>query len=225
MIEASALSLTYPDGTVALREVNLSIPHGSLVYIVGASGSGKTSLLKLLMGMELPTSGVLKVDGFPMGHLTREARQKLRQRIGPIFQGFRLIPGKTSVENVLMGLRFLGLSHRAMVNAAQEALDAVGLSEKAQTDVSNLSFGQAQRVAIARAVARGPRLILADEPTGNLDHDNARKILSMLEAFRSHDTTVIITTHATHLIDPHLDAIVVTVDSGSIRIDRQGVNA
>lgn len=223
MIECNALSLTYPDGTEALNDVNLQIPHGTLVYIVGASGSGKTSLLKLLMGMETPSSGILKVDGFPMGHLTREGKQQLRQRIGPIFQGFRLIPGKTALENVLIGLRFLDLSHKAMLGAAQEALDAVGLADKMQADVSKLSFGQAQRVAIARAVARGPRLILADEPTGNLDHDNARKILSLLEAFHSKDTTVIITTHATHLIAPDLGATILTVDGGRVTMGSEVV--
>ncbi len=221
MIDATDVSLRYQDKTLALSEVNLEIKEGELVYITGPSGSGKTSLLKLFLGMEYPTSGTLTVLGQQMKRKESRKIRKLRRRIGPVFQEFKLIEGRTALENVMTGMRFLGILPRRMRLEASAALDRVGLGHKKLSPVENLSWGEAQRVAIARAVARKPKLILADEPTGNLDHENALHILELLRSFKDTDTTVIITTHATHLIEEELDATFIHVESGKITVERR----
>lgn len=222
MIELSNVSLRYKDGTLALKDIDLLIRQGDLVYITGPSGSGKTSLLKLLMGMEYPTEGTLKVMNVTMKESNRNKIRKFRRHIGPVFQEFKLIEGRTALENVMMGMRFLNYPNKQIRKISKETLEKVGLGEKMHSNVENLSWGEAQRVAIARAVARKPSLILADEPTGNLDHKNALQILKMLNSFRNDDTTVIITTHATHLIEELGNAIFISVDRGEITIERRG---
>lgn len=222
MIEAKGVSLVYQDGTEALKNVNLKIEPGELVYITGSSGSGKTSLLKLLMGMEYPSTGSLSVLGEAMKRGRGSRIHKLRRKIGPIFQEFKLIEGRTALENVMMGMRFLGISPKKMKVEAVNALIKVGLEHKIRTKVDHLSWGEAQRVAIARAVARKPVLLLADEPTGNLDHDNALNILHILDSFRDSNTAVVITTHATHLIESQEGATYIRVNKGEISIERRG---
>ena len=201
-IAAHGLSLRYPDGTVALMPADLQIPVGSLTFLTGASGSGKTSLLRLFMGMVQPTEGTLHVLGRDMGRVGHAEVRRLRQSVGPVFQAFRLIPGRTALENVMSGSRFLPSCSGQLRQEALDVLARVGLSDKTRTPVERLSWGERQRVAIARAVARKPALILADEPTGNLDQENALNILHLLASFRDRQTTVVITTHATHLIAP-----------------------
>lgn len=222
MIEAKGVTLKYRDGTLALKDINLDIKPGELLFITGPSGSGKTSLLKLLMGMEYPTSGSLKVFGQTMSHKKNRGIRKLRRTIGPVFQEFKLIEGRTALENVIIGMRFLGKSNKKMKEAAINALMRVGLEHKIYSRVENLSWGEAQRVAIARVVARKPALILADEPTGNLDHDNALNILELLTSFKDNNTAVIITTHATHLIEGYQNATFIHVDAGNITVERRG---
>lgn len=223
MIISENVSLIYPDKTQALFDVNLEIKPGELVYITGPSGSGKTSFLKLLMGMEFPTSGSLSVLGETINKSNYGNIQNLRRKIGPVFQEFKLIQGRTALENVMMGMRFLGIKPKLMKEQAHEALEKVGLGHKKYSKVENLSWGESQRVAIARAVARKPLLILADEPTGNLDYDNAINILKLLKSFREEDITVIITTHATHLINNEKDAMFINVYKGRITAERKGL--
>ncbi len=218
MIEAKGVSLRYPDGTEALKNIDLHIKSGDLVYITGPSGSGKTSLLKLFMGDEYPTKGSLKVlDQSIMKGQDKEMR-KIRRMMGPVFQEFRLIKGRTAAENVMLGLRFLNMAPEELNGNAINALTKVGLGHKAFSLVDNLSWGECQRVAIARAVARKPVLILADEPTGNLDKDNALNILDLLASFRNSQTAVIITTHATHLIEGEEYAEHIRMNKGSIKV-------
>lgn len=221
MIIAKEVSLIYPDKTRALTDVNLEIMPGELVYITGPSGSGKTSFLKLLMGMESPSEGTLSVLGQSMNKCSSGSMRKIRRKMGPVFQEFKLIKGRTALENVMMGMRFLGISPRHMKEQAHEALEKVGLGHKKYSLVENLSWGESQRVAIARAVARKPALILADEPTGNLDYDNAINILNLLKSFQNKDTTIIITTHATHLIQDEQNATFLRVKNGNIYIERR----
>lgn len=223
MIISRNVSLVYPDKTQALFDVSLEIKPGELVYITGPSGSGKTSFLKLLMGIEFPTTGNLSVLGQPMDKSSFGGIQKLRRKIGPVFQEFKLIEGRTALENVMMGMRFLGIKPKQMSKQAHEALEKVGLGHKKYSKVENLSWGESQRVAIARAVARKPLLILADEPTGNLDYDNAINILKLLKSFREENTTVIITTHATHLIKNEQNATFINVYNGRISTERRGM--
>lgn len=220
MIEAKEVSLIYPDGTIALKKVDLKVQPGELIYITGPSGSGKTSLLKLLMGIEFVGEGELKVLGEVMKKGNEHRIRRLRKKIGPVFQEFKLIDGRTALENVMMGMRFLGITPGMMKEEAESALHRVGLGHKIHTRVEHLSWGEAQRVAIARAVARKPQLILADEPTGNLDHDNAVHILELLNSFKDSNTAVVITTHATHLIEGIKNATFVRVNHGEITVQK-----
>lgn len=222
MIEAKGVCLEYPEGTMALQNIELQIEAGELVYITGPSGSGKTSLLKLFMGELYPTAGTLKVLEQPILKGQAEGIRKLRMMIGPVFQEFRLIKGRTAIENVMLGMRFLDVPQGHIKEEAYNALVKVGLGQKRLSLVEHMSWGECQRVAIARAVARKPALIIADEPTGNLDKDNALKILELLNSFKDNKTTVIITTHATHLIEGEKAARHILMDSGNMSWERLG---
>jgi cell division transport system ATP-binding protein len=223
MIEAIGVSLRYPDGTLALKDIDLQIKAGELAYITGPSGSGKTSLLKLFMGVEQPTGGSLRVLGCSMEKAQNSKIMQLRREIGPVFQDFRLIKGRTVMENIMLGMRFLDMTSGQIKENAGNALFKVGLVHKANSPVENLSWGESQRIAIARAVARKPSLILADEPTGNLDKDNALKILELLKSFRDESTAVVITTHATHLIEGERGVTHIRMRDGSMQVERQGM--
>jgi cell division transport system ATP-binding protein len=222
MIEAKGVCLEYPDGTRALKNIELSVKPGELVYITGPSGSGKTSLLKLFMGAEYPTAGSLRVLG---QHICRGQASRignLRRMIGPVFQDFRLIKGRTALENVMLGMRFLDIPSGCIRENAGNALKKVGLEQKMLSLVEHLSWGECQRVAIARAVAREPVLIIADEPTGNLDKNNALNILELLKSFRDDNKAIIITTHATHLIEDDRYAVHIRMDNGNMIMERPG---
>jgi cell division transport system ATP-binding protein len=221
MIHAEKSSLIYRDGTQALKTFDLHIPKGELVYITGPSGSGKTSLLKLLMGIEFTTSGTLEVLGQPMLQHHEAAIRRMRTQVGPVFQDFRLLEGRSVLENVLLGMRFLDIKPHDRKVRAEESIHRVGLDHKRHHPISNLSWGECQRVSIARAVARTPLLIVADEPTGNLDKDNAVHILRLLESFRSPETTVVITTHATHLMTTGQPLLHLIMESGQMTAERR----
>lgn len=225
MIMADHMSLTYGDGTKALIDVNLDIREGEIVYITGPSGSGKTSLLKLILGMEYPTEGHLKVMSQSMLKNGTADIKKLRRSIGPVFQEFKLIKGRTAIENIILGMRFLQFSPREIELNAYNALEKVGLGHKKNTLVEKLSWGESQRIAIARAIARKPKLILADEPTGNLDVDNAINILNILTSLKDERTTVIITTHATHLIKDREEGLFIQIEEGKLQCERKGALA
>lgn len=222
MIEAKDMSLIYSDGTVALKDVNLKIESGDIVYITGPSGSGKTSLLKLFMGIEYSTTGELKILNLLMKKEHSSEIRRLRKAIGPVFQEFKLIKGRTALENTMLGMRFLGMRNKQIKEVSKDALVKVGLGHKIDSLVEHLSFGEIQRVAIARAVARKPAIILADEPTGNLDKDNALNILELLTSLKDKDTTVIVTTHATHLIEDIENGKFIKVDNGNILLEIRG---
>jgi cell division transport system ATP-binding protein len=223
MVEAKNVSLKYPEGTIALKGINLQVVPGDIIYITGPSGSGKTSLLKLLMGVEYPTEGTLNVLGQPIAKGQDVGIRRLRMALGPVFQEFRLIKGRTAFENVMLGMRFLDMPKSQLKDNAREAIKNVGLENKAHSLIENLSWGECQRVAIARAVARKPALILADEPTGNLDKDNALNILELLTSFKDKSTAVVITTHATHLIENERYTKHIQMENGIIHFERLGV--
>jgi cell division transport system ATP-binding protein len=216
MVEARGVSLTYPDGAAALKNIDFEIGRGQAVFITGPSGSGKTSLLKLLMGIEVPTEGALVVLGQPVIKGQTEEIRQLRLKIGPVFQEFKLIKGRTALENVMTGMRITGVPSSQLKERAYNALERVGLRLKALSLADNLSWGECQRTAIARAIAKEPELILADEPTGNLDRDNAINIMELLTSLKNKNTTVVITTHATHLLDLKNGEGIITMESGCI---------
>lgn len=217
MIKSRELSLQYKDGTYGLKNVSIEIPKGELVFITGPSGSGKTSFVKLILGMEKLTQGDLFVLDYNMKSITDKELVKLRQSIGPIFQDFKLLDGRSVCDNVLVGMRFLNIDSGTMYEKALIALEKVGLSHKVHSRVENLSYGEKQRVAIARAIARNPKLIIADEPTGNLDKKNSIIIFDLLKSFKAEDTTVIVTTHATHLIKDIKDSLHIQVEDGKLK--------
>ncbi len=221
MINAINASLTYPDGTQALKPFDLSLSNNDILYVTGPSGSGKTSLFKLIMGMEFTTTGQLEVLGQPMKSSNLSDIINLRQYIGPVFQQFRLIKGRTALENVMSGLRFLDFKGNIMKSMAMDALARSGLEDKAMKKVESLSWGECQRVAVARAIARKPSLLIADEPTGNLDHDNAVAIIDLLASFASKDTSVVIITHATHLLENGYKGLFVSMNSGLLKTERK----
>jgi len=222
MIHAIQASLTYRDGTQALKTFDLHIPKGELVYITGPSGSGKTSLLKLIMGIEFTSTGTLEVLGQAMAQHHEGAIRRMRKQVGPVFQDFRLLEGRSVLDNVLLGMRFLDVKPHDRMARAEESIHRVGLEHKRHHPISNLSWGECQRVSIARAVARNPVLIVADEPTGNLDKDNAVHILRLLESFKSKETTVVITTHATHLMNAEQPVLHLTMEAGHLNAERRG---
>lgn len=225
MIRAKNTSLTYADGTVALKPFDLRIRKGEIVYITGPSGSGKTSLLKLMLGTEFPTSGAFEVMGQMITPQNEGGIRLMRRAMGPIFQEFRLLEGRSVYDNVMLGMRFLGIPLHEMKELTLSSISRVGLEHKIRHTVDRLSWGECQRVAIARAVARRPRLIIADEPTGNLDRDNALNILNLLTSFSTEETAVIITTHATHLVDLVQPGTAITLEAGVLRCERQADHA
>ena len=189
-------SVTGPEGTLAiLRDVSLSVHEGESFAIVGASGSGKTTLLGLLAGLDLPSTGSIRLDGRALEALDEEARADLRRRlVGFVFQSFHLLPALTAEENVMLPLELEGA--RDARARAREALDAVGLTPRRRHYPAQLSGGEQQRVAIARAFVHGPRLLFADEPTGNLDQRTGRHVADLLFALnRDRRTTLVLVTH------------------------------
>ncbi len=219
MIRGENVSLTYSDGTVALKPFDLAIKPGELIYVTGPSGSGKTSFMKMLIGQTFPSGGKLEVLSTLISKKNEKSFRQMRLQEGAVFQEFRLIPGKTALDNVMLGMRILDQPGVSIKEESLAALNRVGLEHKIHAKVDNLSYGERQRVAIARAVARKPALILADEPTGNLDHDNAMNILNLLSSFRDNKTTVIITSHATHLIEGNPAARYMYINKGDLKIE------
>ena len=195
MIEVNSLELTYPNGHPALREVNLKIQAGEFVFLVGSTGSGKSSLLKLFYRELTPTGGSVAVGGVELADLERREVPYLRRRIGVIFQDFRLLAGKTAAENVAYALEITGTSKRKIPSRVAQALELVGLADKAKRLPGQLSGGEQQRVAIARALVNEPSLLLADEPTGNLDSKTSSEVLGLLKRTSEefHQTIVMIT--------------------------------
>lgn len=195
--------MRYKTGKVALSGLNMDIPQGSFVYLVGASGAGKSTLLRMLYGGLRPSSGQLEVQGTSMRGATDAQVRELRQRIGIIFQGNRLLNARTVFENVAMPLRVQGWDAERLLPRVRKVLSFVGLEDRLWSYPETLSGGEQQRVAIARAMLANPPMILADEPTGNLDDDTARHVLDLLMALNKLGTTVLMATHDLHLLTSH----------------------
>ncbi|NLI69960.1 MAG: cell division ATP-binding protein FtsE [Firmicutes bacterium] len=200
MIEAYNLTKKY-NGKTALSQVNLTINRGEFVFIVGPSGAGKSTLLKLIIREIQPTAGILKVFGRNISRLRRSQVSMLRRNVGMVFQDFRLLEGKTVFENVAFAMRVTGVSGREINKRVPLALDLVGLEHKRKSLVTDLSGGEQQRVGLARAIVNKPSMILADEPTGNLDPDNSAELMNLLRSINSYGTTIIVATHDRDAVD------------------------
>jgi cell division transport system ATP-binding protein len=200
MIETSHLSKVYRKGVYALRDLSLNIEKGEFLFITGPSGSGKSTLLKLLLREELPTEGQLKVFGRNLSDLTPRQVQEYRRSLGFIFQDFRLIPRFTVFQNVAFVMRVLGVPPAVQQRKTFQMLKWVGLQHRMNAHPEELSGGEQQRIAIARALVNDPQLVLADEPTGNLDPDLSLEIMNMFREMNSRGTTVVVATHDRELI-------------------------
>ena len=195
MIVASGLAKRYPGGFEALKGVGFEIAAGEMVFVTGHSGAGKTTLIKLNASIERPTSGGLVVNGQNIAALRRSALPYVRRHFGMIFQDQKLLFDRSALDNVLLPLEIVGLPRRDAVRRAQAALDKVGLLEREKAMPVALSGGEQQRLAIARAVVNRPAILIADEPTGNLDADSAEQITGLFADFNRVGVTVIVATH------------------------------
>ena len=215
MIAASALGKRYPEGLEALRNVSFEIGAGEMVFITGHSGAGKSTLFRLMAAIEKPTSGSIVVNGQNLAAIRKSAVPYLRRNFGLIFQDQKLLFDRSVLDNVLLPLAIVGLPKKEAVRRARAALDKVGLLDREKTAPIALSGGEQQRLAIARAVVNRPHILLADEPTANLDSDSAADILEIFRAFHQVGVTVVIATH-----DPlwmaRLSPRVLRLDKGSL---------
>ena len=192
MIEIDRVSKTYETGNKALKNVSLTIEDGEFVFIVGRSGSGKSTLMKLLLKELEPTKGRIKVNDMDLGRMPRRYVPKYRRGLGVVFQDFRLLKDRTVFENVAFAQRVIGVPGRVIKESVPEMLRRVGLSAKYKAYPRQLSGGEQQRVAIARALINDPDVLLADEPTGNLDSFNAHEIMRLLDEINQRGTTVVV---------------------------------
>lgn len=222
MIFFDSVSKIYPDRSVALEGVNLSIEPNEFISIVGPSGSGKTTLLKLLLAEEKPTEGAVMYGDTNVHTLSKKEIDKFRRNVGMVFQDFRLLPNKTVYENIAFTMEAAGRTDEEIESDVPHVLELVDLSSKAWNFPHELSGGEAQRVAIARALVNEPDIIIADEPTGNLDPANTYDVVQILKKINDLGRTVILTTHNKGIIDS-LNRRVVAMDSGKIvRDDKSG---
>lgn len=200
MVQLRSVTKTYKNGSQALFDLNLEVKQGDFLFVTGPSGSGKSTLLKLLYGEELPTQGEVIVDECNVAKMKGDRLSLLRRRIGIVFQDYKLIPQRTVAENVTFVLQAQGYTRKEVQRRLEPTLKLVGLLSKADCFPDQLSGGEQQRVSIARAIVATPPLILADEPTGNLDPDNSWQVMEILQKLNSFGATVIVTTHDEQLV-------------------------
>jgi len=220
LIEAANLTMKYPDGNIALRDVNFQINRGEFVFLVGPSGAGKSTIFKLLTRELIPASGTLKVFGRSVAHLKGKQVSLLRRNIGVIFQDFRLIEDRTVYNNIEFAMRAGGSSRKEIKKRVPQLLSLVGLKEKAKSKVQELSGGEQQRVGIARAISNRPALIMADEPTGNLDPQTSLEIINLLKDINFKGTTLLVATHDQQIVD-RLQKRVCYLEDGQLVGDKE----
>lgn len=218
MLTFKNVTKLYHTGDTAIKEVNMVIKPKEFVSIVGHSGAGKTTLLKLILGEETPTEGEITFEDMNIHKLKRKNINQYRRRVGTIFQDFRLLPDKTAYENVAFAMEAAGRTDKEIEEDVPHALELVGLKHKSHNFPHELSGGEKQRVAIARAIVNQPDMIIADEPTGNLDPVNTYEIIQLLKKVNDLGTTIILTTHNVGVID-NLSRRVITMKDGQISLD------
>lgn len=219
MILLDRVSKVYGKTHIALDRISLHVEPKEFVIIVGASGAGKSTLLKLLTREERQTSGKIIVGGLDYENLKEKSIPMLRRRIGVVFQDFKLLPSKTVFENISFALEIVGMSNQEIRHTVPRVLEIVGLSGKENSYPRELSGGERQRVAIARAIVRQPKILIADEPTGNLDPEHAWDVIKVLEKINKYGTTVLLTTHNQEIVN-RLKRRVITIKDGRIVSDR-----
>lgn len=221
MIEFDDVYKTYPNGTNALNGVNFKIDDGEFVFIVGRSGAGKSTVIKMLMCEDKPTSGTVLVNDYNVRKIRTRKIPYLRRTMGVVFQDFRLIDSMTVFENVAFSMRVIGASRRVIRRRVPYVLGIVRLGHKAKNYPHELSGGEQQRVALARALVNNPRMIIADEPTGNVDPKMAQEIMELLIEINKMGTTVVVVTHDKGLVD-RFEKRVITLQDGKVISDQTG---
>ena len=215
MIEMQDVWKTYPDGTLALQGINVRIDRNEFVYLVGPSGAGKSTFMKLIYREEKPTKGNVYVNGFNLGKLRQRKIPFVRRNIGVVFQDFRLLPKKTVYENVAFAMEVIETPKKMIRKRVAEVLHLVGLEDKMNAYPNQLSGGEQQRVSIARAIVNNPGVIIADEPTGNLDPDTSIGIMKLMEEINYRGTTIIMATHNKEIVNS-MRKRVIAIEKGVI---------
>jgi cell division transport system ATP-binding protein len=223
MIRFEHVTKTYKGSTVALRDITVDIEKGEFVFLVGASGSGKTTFIRLLLREELPDSGQILEAGRSIVELPKWRVPYLRRNIGCVFQDFRLLPNKSVFENVAFALEVIGRPRHVVANQVPQVLDLVGLANKRDNLPNELSGGEQQRVAVARAFVNRPLILLADEPTGNLDPQTSQGIMQLLDRINRTGTTVVVATHDEVLVDKMRRRVIELSNGAMVRDQKRGV--
>lgn len=218
MIEFNNVSKTYDNGTEALKNVNIKINDGEFVFVVGSSGAGKSTFLKIMMREQVPNSGSVSINGFNLNTLKKKDIPKFRRTLGVVFQDFRLIPTMTVFDNVAFAMRCIGVKEKEIRKRVPYILSLVGLASKARQLPTQLSGGEQQRVALARALVNNAGLIVADEPTGNVDPEMSYEIVDLLNHINANGTTVVMVTHEHNLVR-HFHHRVITIEQGAVVSD------
>ena len=221
MIKLEHVSKSYTAGIPALNDVSLDIEEGEFVFIVGDSGSGKSTLIKLLLKELEPTEGTITINNKKLNKIKRRQIPKFRSNIGVVFQDFRLLKDRNIYDNVAFAQKVIGESNRSIKKNVPSMLSMVGLAAKYRSYPRQLSGGEQQRVAIARALINEPKILLADEPTGNLDNHNAWEIMKLLEEINSRGTTVVVVTHNLEIVKA-MNKRVITMKKGVVVEDSEG---
>jgi len=217
-IKMTDVEKVYKTGVTAISGLNLQIKKGDFAFIIGASGSGKSTLIKMLYREEKPTKGTIIIGGVNVGKLRNRKVYKLRRKLGIVFQDFKLLPKLTVYENVAFALEMYGYPKSEIREKTMKAIELVGLKDKAKDYPNELSGGQVQRVAIARAIVNSPKLLICDEPTGNLDPDISMEIMKVLEVINNMGTTVIVVTHDRDIVNK-MKKRVIMIDQGRVKKD------
>lgn len=215
LIRLTNVKKTYKTGVTAIQDLNLTISKGEFVFIIGSTGCGKSTLIKMLYREEKPTSGQIIVGGIDVGKLRNGKVYKIRRKIGVVFQDFKLLPKSTVYENVAFALEMFGLPKDEIHSKVLKALELVGLKHKVKNYPAQLSGGEQQRVAIARAIVNGPKLLICDEPTGNLDKNTGMEIMRVLDEINKLGTTIIMVTHDINIVE-QMKKRVIVLDSGRV---------
>ena len=218
MIKLKNVEMTYPTGTKALKGVSMQVKDGEFVFLVGPSGSGKSTIIKLLTAEITPTAGTLFVNGFRVERIRKRDVPYMRRTVGVVFQDFRLIANKSVYANVAFAMRVIGASEAEIKKRVPYVLQLVGLEKKSRRLPHELSGGEQQRVAIARALVNNPSMIIADEPTGNLDPAKSEEIMMLLERINALGTTVLVVTHEKSLVNRFAKRVI-AIDEGKVKWD------
>lgn len=222
LIEMKGVGKKYHRSTTALRDINVTVNQGEFVYLVGPSGAGKSSFIKLLYREEKLTAGTLTVGEFNLNKLKKRDVPILRRSIGVVFQDYKLLPKKTVFENVAYAMQVIGEKPRDIKKRVPEVLDLVGLKHKMRSFPNQLSGGEQQRVAIARAIVNNPKLLIADEPTGNLDPEISWEIMQLLERINLQGTTILMATHNKQIVDNLRHRVIAIEDGRIVRDEEEG---